>query len=154
MRLFRLGIRQSISAEIVVDLVDFPDGQPVRQRIQVVLDFSRQHIPVHHLHFRRADEHFLQLTAFTEDDVGAEHFTAQPKMILQVANMFLILPDGIVKSVLFPAFKRLGPVTAVFVAENPPAVILRLEYIDAGFGYHDKVDFSGCAVSFRQIDIR
>jgi hypothetical protein len=51
MCLFCLGIREGISAEIVVDVVDFPNRQPICQRSQILIDFRDQTIPIHDLHF-------------------------------------------------------------------------------------------------------
>ena len=91
MRLLRGGIGQGVPRQFIVDLVDFQDSQPIRQRIQIVLDFPLQHIPVHDFHFQRVDKHFLQFAAFTENDVGAEHFGAPPQVFLQILMYFLVI---------------------------------------------------------------
>ena len=75
-RLFRCVIREGVFAKFAMDLVDFQDTEYFRQICDVIRDLSKQHVPVHDLHFRGMDEHFLQFAAFTEDDVGAEHVVA------------------------------------------------------------------------------
>ena len=77
MRVFSRGIRESVFAEFGVDLVNFPDAEYFRQVCHIIRDLSKQDIPVHDLHFRGMDKHFLQFAAFAEDDVGAEHVVAQ-----------------------------------------------------------------------------
>jgi hypothetical protein len=37
------------------------------------------------------DKHFLQFAAFTENDVGAEHFGAPPQVFLQILMYFLVI---------------------------------------------------------------
>ena len=91
MRLLRGGIGQGVPRQFIVDLVDFQDSQPIRQRIQIVLDFPLQHIPVHHFDFRGMNKHFLQLAAFAENDVGSEHFAAPPQVFLQILMYFLVI---------------------------------------------------------------
>ena len=82
MRLLRRGIRESVFAEFGVDLVNFPDAEYFRQVCHIILNLSKKHIPVHDLHFRGMDKHFLQFAAFAEDDVGAEHVVASLRCIL------------------------------------------------------------------------
>ena len=82
MRLLRRGIRESVFAEFGVDLVNFPDAEYFRQVCHIIRDLSKQHIPVHDLHFRGMDEYLLQFAAFAEDDVGAEHVVAQSQVLL------------------------------------------------------------------------
>ena len=91
MRLLRGGIGQGVPRQFIVDLVDFQDSQPIRQRIQIVLDFPRQHTPVHDFHFQRVDEHFLQFVAFAKNNVRAEHFGAPPQVFLQILMYFLVI---------------------------------------------------------------
>ena len=106
MRLLRGGIGQSVPRQFGIDLVDFQDSQLILQRIQIVLDFPRQYIPVHHLDVRGMNKHFLQFAAFTENDVGAEHFAAQSHVFLQILMYFLVIIivsdciDKIISSVL------------------------------------------------------
>ena len=76
MRLFRRGIREGVFAQIAVNLVDFPNAEYFRKVCHIIRDLSKQDIPVHDLHFRGMDKHFLQFAAFAEDDVGAEHVIA------------------------------------------------------------------------------
>ena len=82
MRLLRRGIRESIFANFAVNLVDFPNAEYFRKVCHIILDLSKQHIPIHDLHFRGMDKHFLQFTAFTEDDVRAENIIAQSQVLL------------------------------------------------------------------------
>ena len=77
MRLFRRGIREGVFAQIAVNLVDFPNAEYFRKVYHIIRDLSKQHIPIHDLHFRGMDEYLLQFAAFAEDDVGAEHVVAQ-----------------------------------------------------------------------------
>ena len=82
MRLLRRGIRECVFAEFAVDLVDFPDAEYFRQVCHIIRDLSKQDIPVHDLHFRRMDKHFLQFAAFAEDDVRVEDVVAQSQVLL------------------------------------------------------------------------
>ena len=82
MCLFRRGIREGVFAQIAVDLVNFPDAEYFRQVCHIILNLSKKHIPVHDLHFRRMDKHFLQFAAFAEDDVRVEDVVAQSQVLL------------------------------------------------------------------------
>ena len=53
-------------------------------------------------------------------------------MLLQNADVLLVLPDRIVELKMPAASENLFPVPAVLVPEDPAAVIFRLENIDAG----------------------
>ena len=81
-RLFRRVIREGVFVQVGVDLVDFQDAEYFRQVCHIIRDLSKQHVPVHDLHFRGMDKHFLQFAAFAEDDVRAEHVVAQSKVLL------------------------------------------------------------------------
>ena len=82
MCLFRRGIREGVFAQIAVNLVDFPNAEYFRKVCHIILDLSKQHIPIHDLHFRGMDKHFLQFAAFAEDDVRVEDVVAQSQVLL------------------------------------------------------------------------
>ena len=82
MCLFRRGIREGVFAQIAVNLVDFPNAEYFRKVYHIIRDLSKQHIPIHDLHFRGMDKHFLQFAAFTEHDIQAEIIIAQSEVLL------------------------------------------------------------------------
>ena len=89
-----------------------------------------------------------------ENDIGTKNLVAQPQMLLQNADMLLVLPNGIIELIVPAASENLFPVLAVLIPENPAAEILRLENIDAGCRNHDQVDFGGRPIYLGQINIR
>ena len=78
------------------------------------------------------DKHFLQDAPLAENDIVTKNLVAQAQMLLQNADVLLVLPDRIVELKMPAASENLFPVPAVLVPEDPAAVIFRLENIDAG----------------------
>lgn len=154
MRLFRFVISLGVSTQFIVDLFYFQRREKFWPLHHVLCNFASQHILVHHLHFRRINRHFLEDATLAENDIGTKNLVAQTKVLLQNADMLLVLPDGIVELIVPAASKNLFPVLAVLIPENPAAEIFRLENIDAGYRNHDQVDFSGRPIYLGQINIR
>ena len=132
MRLFRFVISLGVSTQFIVDLFYFQRREKFWPLHHVLCNFASQHILVHHLHILRMDKHFLQDAPLAENDIVTKNLVAQAQMLLQNADVLLVLPDRIVELKMPAASENLFPVPAVLVPEDPAAVIFRLENIDAG----------------------
>lgn len=100
-----------------------------------------------------AGGHFVFKVAATgEGNDVVEVALVDAEVVGQRADVFVVLAQGVLESALL-AIDGLGPLGALFIAEDPAGVGLGLNHEDTGGANDNVVDLGGCAVGQGKVDV-